>query len=107
MTAERDRLAGLRPTSDEPGMVMTRPVPTADAQLTINATISGSITAELRTDNNKRIPGFTIADCVPVTTVGFAVPVRWTSGELAQAPELHARLVFRLENAELFTFALE
>jgi hypothetical protein len=107
MTAERDRLAGLRPTSAEPGVVMTRPVPTANGRLTINAKITGAITAELRTDNNKPIPGFEFADCVPVTASGFAMPVTWKTGELSQSPEPYARIVFRLENAELFTFALE
>lgn len=107
LTAERDRIAGLRPDPDEPGLIMTRPVATADAQLTINAKIRGSITAELRTDNNKPIPGFTFAECAPMREGGFAVPVRWTSGELAASPESHARIVFRLENAELFTFSLE
>jgi hypothetical protein len=107
MTAERDRIAGLRPTTGEPGVVMTRPVPTANSRLTVNAKVAGSITAELRTDNNKPIPGFEFADCVPVTKSGFAVPLTWKSGELAQTPEAFARIVFRLQNAELFTFSLE
>lgn len=106
MTSERDRLVGVRPTSDEPGVIMTRPVPTADARLTINARVAGSITAELRTDGNKPISGFAFDDCIPIKESGFAVPVEWQTGGLAQAKEAVARVVFRLEDAELFTFSL-
>lgn len=107
MSAERDRLAGMRPRSSEPGMIMTRPAPTSGSRLTVNAKIEGQITAELRTDDNKPIRGFTFADCQPITKSGFAATVTWQAGEISQAQHPFVRIVFRLENAELFTFDLK
>lgn len=106
MTAQRDRLVGLRPTGDTPGMVLTRPFDPRSHRLTINANVKGRITAELRTDGNRPIPGFTFADSTPVTTSGFAQPVAWKGGELDLAHEGLVRVLFQLENASLFTFDL-
>jgi hypothetical protein len=44
---------------------------------------------------------------VPVTASGFAVPLTWKAGELAQSPDPYARIVFRLQNADLFTFSVD
>ncbi|MFO1092401.1 MAG: hypothetical protein U0992_03680 [Planctomycetaceae bacterium] len=107
MTSERDRLVGVRPTGKEPGVVMTRPVRTADARLTVNAKVGGSIVAELRTDDNKPLAGFEFADCIPVRSSGYDCPVTWKHAELAQAPVSLARIVFRLEDASIFTFSLQ
>jgi hypothetical protein len=107
MTAERDRLIGVRPITGDPGVIMTRPVPVAGARLTINARVAGSITAELRTDDNQPVPGFRFDDCIPVTESGFSARLAWNSGELARSPEAFARIVFRLHDVELFTFALQ
>lgn len=106
MTGERDRLVGVRQNSSEPGLVMTRPVRTAGSNLTVNAIVKGKISAELRTDDNKPIPRFQFDDCVAVTESGFASAIKWTEGGLNQAPKEFARIVFRLENAELFSFSL-
>lgn len=107
MTAERDRLVGVRPSTKDPGVIMTRPVPTAGGRLTVNAKVSGSITAELRTDDNKPIPGFQFDDCVPVTAGSFSAPVTWKNGDLSRAPQPFVRIVFRLHDSELYTFALQ
>ncbi|MBX3437258.1 MAG: hypothetical protein KF861_07210 [Planctomycetaceae bacterium] len=107
MTAERDRLAGVRPNSSEPGLIMTRPLVPGGRQLRINAVIRGRVTAELRTDGNRPIPGFTFDDAIPVTESGFAQTVAWKSGGLDRAPEEFVRILFRLDDAELFTFDLQ
>lgn len=106
MTAERDRLIGVRPTSNQPGVIMTRPVVANGQRLTVNAVIRGLITAELRTDNNKPIAGFTFADSLPLTQSGYEQPVQWKSGGFDRAPAGEVRIVFRLDGAELFTFSL-
>jgi hypothetical protein len=106
ITAERDRLVGVRLNSKEPGLVMTRPFAPDGRQLLINAIVNGKITAELRTDGNKPIPRFTFADSVPVTQSGFSQAVAWKTGGLDSAPESLVRIVFRLEDAALFTFDL-
>lgn len=106
MTAERDRLLGVRPNSDQPGVLMTRPFPINGRQLTVNAVVKGKITAELRTDGNKPITGFTFADSRPITATGFQQPVTWNSGSLDKCTEREVRVVFKLENSELYTFDL-
>ncbi|MBI5091502.1 MAG: hypothetical protein HZB26_03560 [Candidatus Hydrogenedentes bacterium] len=106
MTSERDRLVGVRPNSSEPGTIMTRPFEVKRRGLTLNAKVQGEVRAELRTDNNKAIAGYSFDDCDPVTASGFAVPVTWKGQPLAECAESEARIVFRLTRAELFTFDL-
>ena len=69
-TAERDRLVGLRPNSPEAGLVMTRPFRVQGRRLALNAVVQGRITAELRTDGNKPIPGFKFDDCLARDLIG-------------------------------------
>lgn len=104
---ERDRLVGLRPSGQEPGAIMTRPLLVNGRGLTLNALVKGRITAELRTDGNKPIPGFGFADSVPLTSSGFAEPLTWKGGGLEAAPQNEVRILFRLEDASLFAFDLK
>jgi len=104
--AERDRLVGMRPRSNNPGTILTRPFVPRDRRLTVNARVRGRLTAELRTDGNKPIAGFALTDCAAVTETGFARELGWKGGGLADCPEKEVRVLFRLEDAELFTFEL-
>jgi len=106
VSSERDRLIGLRPNSKEPGLLMTRPFLHRNRPITLNTIVRGQITAELRTDGNKVIPGFSYADSVPVTTSGFAQPLQWKGSAAGVIPSEEVRLLLRLENAEVFTFSL-
>ena len=106
MTSERERLAGVRPNSSEPGTIMTRPFGIGHRGLTLNARIHGEIRAELRTDTNKVVPGWSLDDCDPLTASGYSLPVTWKGKPLPDCAEREVRVVFRLVNAELFTFDL-
>lgn len=109
-TAGRDRLVGVRPSGLEPGYVLTRPflVPT-NARLGINATVNpgGSIRAELRTDDNKAVEGFSFDDCTPVTQEGYATRITWGEKELSSVAGQELRLRFELKGAAVFTYVLE
>ncbi|GMV99566.1 MAG: hypothetical protein AMXMBFR84_07050 [Candidatus Hydrogenedentota bacterium] len=109
-TAERDRLAGVRPSGDEPGYVLTRPfIVTAQDTVRLNAIVGeeGSILAELRTDHNKPIEGYSLADCDTVESSGFAVPLTWKGKTLDTLEGQEVRIRFELRRASLFTYALK
>ena len=109
-TAERDRIVGLRPSGEEPGYVLTRPFVVAEgALLTVNATVSEGATlrAELRTDNNKTIEGFTLDDCTPVSKTGFAESITWGEKKLDAVAGQELRLRFELKDAAIFTYSVE
>jgi hypothetical protein len=106
MTAERERLVGVRPRSTEPGIVMTRPFLHGGRRLFVNATINGRLLAEVRTDGNKIVAGWSFDDCDPIRESGFAREVTWKHRRMSEVPEREIRVVWRLENAQLFTFDL-
>jgi hypothetical protein len=106
-TAERDRLIGVRPRAKEAGTMLTRPFVPGRNRLTVNVRVRGRLTAELRTDNNKPVSGYTLTDCEGVTESGFAREMRWKGGGVGDSREAEVRILFRLEDADLFTFSLE
>ena len=107
-TAERDRLVGLRPSSDAPGYVLTRPLLLADeAELFVNAVVSGtggSIRAELRDDDNHVLEGFSLDDSDPVSSSGYAQPMTWRGERIGAAPSPGIRIRFEVTNAQVFAF---
>ncbi len=106
--AGRDRLVGLRPERDQTGFALTRPMPKQETgELVLNATIddeSGSIRVEVRDDFGKPIPGFTMAECDPVTQSDYEAPVRWQGRSLSEVPAGEFRLRFAVCGATLFTY---
>jgi hypothetical protein len=106
LTTERDRLIGMRPGTDEPGFIITRPFEVRGRRLVVNAKIRGKLTAEIRTDGNKVVKGWSFDDADPVTRTGYARELTWQGKSLSEVPEPEVRVKFRLENAEFFTFDL-
>lgn len=105
--SETDRLIGVRPASEEPGYLLTRSVtPSSDAKLFVNAKVKGRLRAELRTDFNKPIEGFSLEDCDAVTDTGFREEITWKGRALGTVKREDIHIRFELENAELFTFGL-
>lgn len=101
----QDRLIGVRPVSAEPGFLMTRPfVPPQKSSLFVNAIVRKELRAELRRDGNNVLKGFTFEDCEPVTKSGLHEEITWKGGKLSDASLQEVRIVFRLTDAELFTF---
>ena len=106
MTAERDRLVGVRQSTDEPGFIMTRPFPPHGKRLCVNARVQGRLTAELRTDGNETIQGWSFDDCDLVEDSGFSQKIAWRGRQIHEVSEDEVRVLFRLEDAEMFTFDL-
>lgn len=104
--AERDRLAGVRPRSKEGGSLLTRVIAPGGRRLLVNAKVRGRLRAEVRSDDNQAVPGWSLAESEPVTRSGYASELRWAGRSLGVCPEKEVRLLFRLEEAELFTFDL-
>lgn len=109
-TAERDRLVGLRPVGEEPGYVLTRPfvVPEA-AVLTVNATVNtgGAVRAELRTDGNKVIEGYSLDDSDTVTVSGYSTLISWGGKGLGALAGQELRLRLEVRAAAVFAYALQ
>ncbi|GMV92902.1 MAG: hypothetical protein AMXMBFR82_26800 [Candidatus Hydrogenedentota bacterium] len=107
MTAERDRLIGLRAANpEEPGLVLTRPIDARGKRLTVNANVEGEIRAELRYGNNKVVDGFSFDDCDPLTESGFAHDITWAGKSIGAVEEPEVHILFQLTNADLYTFDL-
>lgn len=110
-TTGRDRLVGLRPSGAESGYVLTRPfVVPEGAKLNINATVDGGgeIRAELRTDFNKTVEGYTLEDCTPAAAGGFAQGITWGEKTLADLAGQELRLRFELKGgAAIYTYGFE
>lgn len=107
-TAQRDRLVGLRPSSQAPGYILTRPllVP-KQGDLRVNVIIAGNdgaLRAELRDDDNHVIDGYSIDDCDPVRTSGYAQRITWQGQPIGTVPSQEVRIRFELTNAEVFAF---
>jgi hypothetical protein len=107
MTAELDRLVGVRASSDaEPGMVLTRPLDVRGKRLAVNAIVNGELSAELRYGNNAILDGYSFDDCTPLTESGFASEIKWKGRSIGAVEEAEVHILFRLNGAQLFTFDL-
>jgi predicted GH43/DUF377 family glycosyl hydrolase len=107
-TAERDRLVGLRPASDAPGYVLTRPLLLPmQGDLKVNVVVTGhegALRAELRDDGNHVLEGFSLEDCDPLSDSGYAQQITWRGKPIGAAPMPEVRIRFELAKAQLFTF---
>lgn len=109
-TAERDRLVGLRPSTAEPGYVLTRPLLIDQADdLQVNVVIedsAGRLRAELRDDNNHVLDGFSLDDCDAVTTSGYDRRLTWQGRSIGDAPLAEVRIRLEADDAQVFAFDL-
>lgn len=105
-TAGRDRLIGVRPISNEPGTIITRPFAPDGRRLVVNALVQGEIRAEVRIGNNKPVDGWTFDDSDPLAASGYESELTWGGKSLGAIKETEIRVIFRLTDAELFTFDL-
>jgi hypothetical protein len=98
---KRDRYVA-REAGAEEGLLRTPLVTLGDSRLTLNAAATrGEIRAQLLDAEGKPLPGFTHADCRPVTGDSLDAPLRWRRPlrELRGRP---VRLELRLRQAKLF-----
>ncbi len=104
-----DRLWALVPSAGGRtiGEAVTRPGKFAGASLTANLHVKegGVFRAELLDEAGQPVPGFTAADCEPVTGDHARVTLRWRGG--AQAPAAAVKTRFILQRAFLYAYAWE
>jgi hypothetical protein len=79
------------------GAATTRKAPLAGKQLVVNATTrpGGTLRVELLDGDGRTLPGYSAADCEPVSGDHHAATVRWKGGERAPAGAARARFLFR------------
>ena len=107
-TLPLDRFAGIRPI-EKVGQVTLRPLPLSGLKkITLNADASaGSVRVELLSEEGYRIPGFTKADAVPLTSDDLAHEARWKDKQPGDYPAGRCLVRVHLENAELFAVTLK
>ena len=85
-------------------MIGTVPLQIPNGGLEINADASGGqVGVEVLTANGEVQPGFSIDDCVSMTSDNVRHSVQWKSATLADA-EQPLRLRFVLNDAKLYAF---
>ena len=88
------------------GEITSRPIVFSGEQLTINAKTfeNGSLRVELQTVDGKPIKGFSREDCQSIRGDSTNHHVSWRGNDLAHIAGQPVRVVFELENSELFAF---
>ena len=90
----------------EGGVVETVPLQIPNGGLEINADASGGqVGVEVLTADGQVQPGFSMDDCVPLTTDSIRHSVQWKSATLADAAQ-PLRLRFVLNRARLYAFRI-
>jgi hypothetical protein len=107
-TLPLDRFAGVRPI-EKLGQITLRPRSLAGVKsITVNADASaGAVRVELLNARGYRIPGYTKADAVPITSDGLRHRVAWNNAGLANLPQEDIMIRIHLENAEVFALTLD
>jgi hypothetical protein len=99
--------ASLRPTADETGEMVTRPLMTTGRVLDVNAAAArGRIRVELQNAAGEPIPGFTLDDSRDICGEGLAQRVRWRGRDELPAVAVQGpfRMRFELRQADLYGF---
>lgn len=88
------------------GRLVTRPLQFKGEKLTVNLDApQGELKAELQDGAGEPIPGFSAADCLPITGDGLALSVRWRGkGSLAPLAGHTVRVHFDLTRGSLYAF---
>lgn len=101
-----DRLYALAPSVGGPtiGRAVTKPEISGKRQLLVNVLVrkGGEFRAELTDESGKVIPGFSAADCVPVTGDYRQIAIQWKGGK--KAPVDKVRIRFVLQQAFLYGY---
>lgn len=87
------------------GELLTKPLVAAGATLSINYQVAagGSLRVEIQDVDGRPLPGFSLADCEPLTGDEIEAAVRWKSaGAAKQGFAQPFRIHFAMKNAKLF-----
>jgi hypothetical protein len=105
----RDGFVSLN-AGPEPGEVVTRPLTCSGRTLWVNAEIrdGGWVRAGVLSEKSQPVSQYKLEDSVPLTKSTTRGRLSWRNKELVEfAKDDHARLVFRLNGAKLYSFWLE
>jgi hypothetical protein len=86
------------------GTLLTKPIIFAGGKLALNIVSKGQTRIEIQDAAGKPFPGFSLADCTPVTGDAIDHQVEWKGGGLASLAGKPVRLKFELQNADLYAF---
>jgi hypothetical protein len=110
-TWRRDGFMSLRNGGDDPGTVTTKSlVLEGGTQLRVNAVLhaQGSLKIELLDPAGTPLPGFSLAEAMPITGDQLAAEVRWNSGaRLASVTGREVKLRFVLTGGDLYSYWVE
>ena len=103
---QRDRYVA-REAGDQPGRILT-PLVILDAEaLRVNVDAArGSLTVQVLDADGQPIPGFTHADCTPITADALDAPVNWKR-PLTELRGKPVRLEFEFRNTRMFGLELK
>ncbi len=103
-TLRKDGFVSLDAGPDE-GRITTRLLDDAAGPLLVNADArGGSLRVEVLGADGEHLPGFEASDCLPVTTDGTDLPVRWKTQAAVPLADKGVRLRFILREAKLYSF---
>jgi len=103
-TLRKDGFASLD-AGATPGSVTTRTLLGASGRLRVNCTAGGgSVRVEVLDAQHNVLPGYSAADCVPLTGTGVDQPVTWASHDQLPTTPGAIRLRFLVQNASLYSF---
>lgn len=98
----KDGFASLRAEGE--GNLVTKPFTAASSDLLINADATGGeIRAELLDEQGHPIPGFTLADCRPITTDSVRHAVTWTSSKFSSLKGRTISVRIVMKNTDLYS----
>jgi len=101
----RDGFASME-AKDGPGRLTTRPVTFTGSRLFVNAApAGGQLRVEVIDESGGVVPGFSNAECIPVSEDGTRQPVAWKSGsDLSALRGRPVRFRFSLSQGSLYAF---
>jgi hypothetical protein len=93
--------------SYEPGEMTTRPITFTGKHLHVNLStgVSGHVAVEIQDAKGQPLPGFTLADCQPISYDDIDRVISWKSGkDLSTLASQPVRLRWQLKDADVFSF---
>ena len=101
-----DGFVSARAGADGAALV-TKPITFAGTRLSLNIVSKGATRVELQDAEGKALPGFSSADCAPITADHIAHVVSWKGGDLAKLAGKPVRVRFEMKDADLFSFQFQ
>ena len=89
--------------ADAAGTMTTKTFTFTGSQLSLNVVSKGVTLVELQDADGKALPGFTLADCTPITADAIEHIVEWKGGDLAAHAGKPVRLRFIMTDADLYS----